>query len=253
MKVIKENWGKFKKTKIYVWYKELPIALVGVTAFLAIILFLTIIFNWFWTGLGDDPTHYYFPSITKVEQEFKDYATLYIALLSFGATLFAGLAVFLVFNDWKEQHNQSVDSKYYEKALDSFKSLSSTVRNFKVLYDEIRYINISHNADATFFKDKYTVVKNELVKNLDQFQGELVFLQHLNFKEKETIEKIFNNYINKARNELEIQDISLKYYNSSESHLDIQNDLYNISSKQGKLVSENIESIVDYLNSKIKA
>jgi hypothetical protein len=117
MKIIKNYCEKFKKTKIYIWYKSLPVSVVGLTTFLAILVFLTAIFNWFWTGTGIDPTRTFYAPFTNEFKEFQDYATLYIALLAFGATMFAGLAVFLVFNDWKEQHNTSIETEYKKEIL----------------------------------------------------------------------------------------------------------------------------------------
>ena len=94
--------------RLLVWLKGLPIGLTGLVAFIGIMLLLTTIFNWFWTGLGTDPTRTFYAPFTNNFSDFKEYAALYIPLISFGATLFAGFVVFLAFNDWKEQHNKTV-------------------------------------------------------------------------------------------------------------------------------------------------
>lgn len=229
---------------------------MGLTTFLAILVFLTAIFNWFWTGTGADPTRTFYAPFTNNFKEFQEYATLYIALLAFGATMFAGLAVFLVFSDWKEQHNQSVDAKYYTQALESFKKISTTVRKFKTLYEKCSYINNNdHNSDIEYFKEKYQSIKDELLQNLDSFQSELIFLQSLNQDDFEisVIEIIFSNYIKISKDELTNTDISLKYYNSMTDYEALEEDLKNISEIQGGLIINNIKFIVEFLNSKIKA
>lgn len=99
---------KLENTMFYKWYKKLPVAAVGVVAFFAIMGILTIIFNWYWSGLGADDRRHFILPLTTDNKEFIEYTTLYIYLLSFGATMFAGLAVFLVFNDWKEQKQYEI-------------------------------------------------------------------------------------------------------------------------------------------------
>ena len=231
------------------------IACIGLVAFIGIIGSLTAAFNWFWSKLGTDSTSHMLLPFTTNFNDFKEYATLYIPLISFGATLFAGFVVFLVFNDWKAQHNQSVDSKYYSQALENFKNISSTVRKFKILYEKCNYINTNnHSSDIEFFKEKYIEIKNELIQNLDIFQNDLIFLQNLNKNNSEitTIESIFINYINKSKQKLTDQDISLKYYNNMTNYEELEKNLKDISTTQGKLILDNIESIVYFLNSKIK-
>lgn len=105
------------KNKTSLYFKSTKIPFIGLISFISIIGLLTAIFNWFWTGTGDDPTRSFYSSFTTNFNDFKDYATLYIALLSFGATMFAGFAVFLVFNDWREQHNQTIITDEAKKLL----------------------------------------------------------------------------------------------------------------------------------------
>lgn len=139
MKFIKKYWQQFKKTKVYIWYKSLPISVVGLTTFLTILGFLTAIFNWFWTGTGSDPKRTFYASFTNNFEEFQEYATLYITLLGFGATMFAGLAVFLVFNDWKEQHNAKLCSDIAQRIWNKLDLVSSLIyepsRKFNRLWE----------------------------------------------------------------------------------------------------------------------
>lgn len=149
MELIRNYWTKFKNTKLYKWYKGLPVSAVGVTAFLAIIGFLTIIFNWYWSGLGEDPNRHFILSLTKDGDEFIQYTTLYIYLMTFGATLFAGLAVFLVFNDWKDQKRYDLGHKYADNSLiilnTIFKELNSRYAHFKIenLLDDNQLVAIN--------------------------------------------------------------------------------------------------------------
>lgn len=136
------NLGGFMSSK--------TIAAIGFFAFIGIMGCLTAAFNWFWSGLGDDPSRYKILPLTNDLNEFKDYAALYIPLISFGATLFAGFVVFLVFSDWKEQHNKKIISDEAKQLLISVDKeileFSNIVSNLKRLdpnkkiqsqYDEI--------------------------------------------------------------------------------------------------------------------
>lgn len=129
--------------------KSKKVALIGLLTFLAIIFFSTAIFNWFWTGTGNSKVRYFYAPFTNDFNEFKDYATLYISLLSCCATIFAGLVVFLVFNDWKDQHNKTVIAEEAKSLLISINddievitSISGTLRNkdrdifFHEIYDD---------------------------------------------------------------------------------------------------------------------
>lgn len=116
--------------------KSKKIALIGLITFLAIILFLTAFFNLLWSGTGSDPTRSPILPFTNNIDELKDYATLYIALLSFGGTMFTGLVVFLVFNDWKDQHNKTVIAEEAKALLlainddiEALVKVSSKIRN----------------------------------------------------------------------------------------------------------------------------
>lgn len=231
------------------------IVIIGFFAFIVIILLLTLIFNWFWSGLGDDPSRYKILPLTNDLNDFKDYASLYIPLISFGATIFAGFVVFLVFNDWKVQHNQNIDSKYYDQALESFKNISITVRKFKTLYEECNYISENGRCiDIQYFQSKYKDNKNELLLNLDIFQSELIFLKNLNQNttEQSKIESIFLNYIKKSKENINNKDIIHNFYNSYTEYEEFEEDLKKSSVDQGKLILDNMKFIVDFLNSKIK-
>lgn len=149
MKKDKPFWSKYKNSKFYKCYKGLPVAAVGLAAFLSIILFLTLLFNRYWSGLGADATREWLLPLTRDKQEFIEYATLYIYLISFGATMFAGLAVFLVFNDWKEQKRYDLGHKYADNSLTIlntiFKELNSRYAHFQIenLLDDNQLVAIN--------------------------------------------------------------------------------------------------------------
>lgn len=237
------------------WLKRLPIGLIGLVAFIGIMGCLTAAFNWFWSGLGKDPTHYYVLPFATTFNDFKEYAALYIPLISFGATLFAGFVVFLVFNDWKEQHNQSVDSKYYSQALESFKRFSISVNKFNRLYEEYCDIPVEREPNIEFFQKKHLKIRSEALENLANFQGDLIFLQSLSTDQLviSTLEQFFQQYIKVAKSELSKDPIPLNFYNSYTDHEQFKTDLYNNSYEQGQLVGKHLKNIVQFLNSKIKA
>ena len=138
-----------EKNKFIVWLKSFPIGLTGLVAFIGIMLLLTSIFNWFWTGLGTDPTRTFYAPFTNKFIDFKEYAALYIPLISFGATLFAGFVVFLVFNDWKEQKRYDLEHKYADNSLTIlntiFKELNSRYAHFQIenLLDDNQLVAIN--------------------------------------------------------------------------------------------------------------
>lgn len=235
--------------------KSKTIALIGLAAFVAIMGFLTIAFNWFWSSLGKDPSPYTILPFTNDLNEFKDYAALYIPLISFGATLFAGFVVFLVFNDWKDQHNKAIDSKYYSQALDNFKNTSTSVSKLKTLYDEYCTIEENNEPHIETFKNKFKNIKSETLQNLSLFQNDLIFLQNLN-QDNDTfskLESIYTNYISLSKGSISQEKISLDFYNSYTDHEKFKNDLLSISKFQGELIKNNIKEIVKFLESKIKA
>lgn len=186
----------------------------------------------------------------------QDCATVIVGMLGVCATLYAPVAAFFLYDSWKDQHNKNIDSKYYSQALDSFKNISTTVRKLKTLYEKCNYINSNNRtSNIKYFKEKYIVIKNELLQNLAIFQSELIFLQNLSQDDSEIaiLERIFQNYIKVAKEELNNKDISLNYYNNMTDHEGLEKDLKNISNIQGSLIKSNIKFIVESLNSKIKA
>lgn len=187
MDKIKKLYEKFKSTCIYKWYKGLPVSALGLTAFLSIMFFLTLLFNYYWSGLGADATREWLLPPTRNKEEFIEYATLYIYLISFGATMFAGLAVFLVFNDWKEQHNKShlaIEAKECIKTinqaigilsfissgikrLDNDKKIEEQDKDFIEILDQ--FSKLSNNINET-------ISKSSLFRNLsgDNYLFEIV-------------------------------------------------------------------------------
>lgn len=181
--------------------------------------------------------------------------TKFIGFLTIIAYIITPIVAIFGFFSWKDQHNQNIDSKYYDQALERFKKISTTVRKFKTLYEECNYISINgRDIDILYFQEKYKDNKNELLLNLDIFHSELIFLQNLNqdITEKSKIESIFNNYIQESKTKLDEKDIIHNFYNSYTDYEEFEEDLRKSSEDQGKLIINNIKFIVDFLNSKIK-
>lgn len=177
-----------EKNKFIVWLKSLPIGLTGLVAFIGIMLLLTSIFNWFWTGLGTDPTRTFYAPFTNKFIDFKEYAALYIPLISFGATLFAGFVVFLVFNDWKEQHNKTVISTEAKELWHKFKSLEKKTHALEEIYLRSRQIQ-----ELVYFKgvpdlDKET---SDLINEYDKSYPELNYFTEL---ANDTNNNVHQNY-----------------------------------------------------------
>ncbi len=228
------------------WYEERKIPLLGFLAFLLIMAFLTIIFNWFWSGLGTDPTHYFRLPFTKNENEFKDYATLYVALLSFGASLFAGLVVFLVFTDWKDQHNKNIESSYYSEILSQVRTISNCIHEIKLVIDEL-----GNNTESNYqiYANRYISLRKTYSNNLSTLQNHIIFIDLIqNNKELEL--KIFP-FIKQAKEKI-INDLDAKVLLAL-SEDELYSYIKGESNFHGELIKNNIKIIINTLHSKIKA
>lgn len=237
------------KEKVVNWYKSRKIPLLGLLALLIMIASLTMIFNWFWSGLGTNPTHYFRLPFTTDENEFKDYATLYIALLSFGASLFAGLVVFLVFTDWKDQHNKNIESSYYNEALIKLKNISTCINNIKSLVDEFGF---DINERSGLLADKYITLRGIYLNSLNDLQNQIIFIDLM--QQNKDLETIVFPYISEAK----LRIITLDCDESTLLQMDndfnlLYNHIRGESTFHGNLIKNNIKTIVDTLHKKIKA
>lgn len=231
------------------WYEERKIPLLGFIAFLIMMSFLTIIFNWFWSGLGTDPTHYVALPFTTDFAEFKDYATLYIPLISFGASLFAGLVVFLVFNDWKEQHNKSVESTHYTEALNKLKEISTCVNDIKNIVDEF---GMDINQRGTLLADKYISSRKFYLKNLNDLQNQIIFIDLM--QQNKDLETIIFPYISEVKLRITALDCDENTLFQMDRDFDLlYNHIRDESTFHGNLIKNNLKTMVDLLHSKIKA
>lgn len=225
------------------------ISAIGFFAFIGIMVFLTAVFNLFWTGTGGDPTRTAYAPFTNDFNEFKEYAALYIPLISFGATLFAGFVVFLVFNDWKVQHNQNIESKYYNQALESFKNISNSINNIKSLVDES---GMDINERADLLANKYIEIRREYLKNLKDMQNQIIFIDLM--QENTELENIIFPFIFQAKQRiitLDCDESTLLQMNTDFNLL--YNSIRDESYFHGNLIKDNIKTIVNILHSKIKA
>lgn len=186
------------------------IAIIGFFSFLSVILFLTIIINLYWSGLGKDHSRSIILPLTNNIEEFKDYATLYIALLSFGASLFAGLAVFLVFSHWREQKQYELEKQYAEQILNITNTIDIIINKRFYSYIPLTEIN------------KYVIYLNEVVnqdsldltQNLYELSAYYKTLQQLSTQKID--ESFFKNYedftLLIARSLNRVQEEYLQYY-----------------------------------------
>lgn len=238
MGLIRNYWTKFKNTKFYKWYKGLPVSAVGVTAFLAIIGFLTIIFNWYWSGLGQDPSRQFILSLTNDKTEFIEYTTLYIYLISFGATLFAGLAVFLVFNDWKEQHNTNIEKEYLKEIFDELRKYNKSV--FLHVEKAKRFIVLENN----FNTGKLFEIPKEDIKEFQNSYNHLITIlgEYTILAKDKNVSDFSNDYDNLAKNTLAI------FEGINDLKIEVKRNVYGeIDEYEEEIEKKKIKALKDYL------
>lgn len=97
-----------KKIKRHV-YKHLPT--YGFIGAVCLIGGSIVYFNHLWTVLGENPKTQLLPQVTKDYEEFKDHATLIIALIAATGSILSSLLIMLFYGAWKEQYNKTEDSK----------------------------------------------------------------------------------------------------------------------------------------------
>lgn len=179
----------------------LPVALKGFITLLVLMFILTILFNWLWTGTGASGQRTAFPSISSDFTEFKEYATLYISLLSFGAAMFAGLAIFLVFHDWKDQHNKTVFSSMAKDIFNLLNFERKFLNDAKFEIDDLNVLDIGNNIHLIDFMDN---IFKDLVSASNNHSIEIQGFMMLTMDEKAHnaysdyragLQEIFNRYV----------------------------------------------------------
>lgn len=177
-----------------------PVALKGFITLLFLMFILTLLFNWLWTGTGVSEHRTLFPSISTNYNEFKEYATLYISLLSFGAAMFAGLAIFLVFHDWKDQHNKTVFSSMAKDVFNLLNAERKILNDAKFEIDDLDALDIYNNIHLLDFIDKIFI---DLASASNKHSLEIQGFMMLTMDEKahniycdyrEGLQEIFNRY-----------------------------------------------------------
>lgn len=118
-----------EKAKGYL-YKNLSAYGFG-GAFLLIAI-AVLIFNHLWTGLGENPKTQILPQITKDYEEFKDHATLIIALIAAIGSLLSSLIIILFYGAWKDQHNKIEDAKLAKELYLILEQEKNTIRDIRV-------------------------------------------------------------------------------------------------------------------------
>jgi len=175
------------------------------------------IFNWYWTGTGEFSQRHFFPSITDDFNEFKDYSALYIPLLSFCASMFAGLAIFLVFYDWKDQHNKIVYSSMAKEVFNILNverkilnDASFFIKSLKNISSDNIYIILSQMEDII---NKLVLESNV---NSTEIQGFITltedsFINDVYLNYITNIQKVVDHYMeNKLFFSKEIDDFDIK-------------------------------------------
>lgn len=133
-----------------------------------VLLFLagTLIFNSFWSGKP-------FPSWATEHNDIKDYATVYISLLSFLGTIYAASLVIYAYDGWKEQHNTQLETDYKKDILRVTRKIAplenkySTILSSYQLYqgDETKTLPISIKIEEVY---KLVELSNELICMLQE-------------------------------------------------------------------------------------
>lgn len=171
-------------------------------------------------------------------------------------TFFAAFVATYLFNDWKAQHNKSIESISYQEALTSFKHISLKVRELKVLHSDcVTFIETEGYVDVIVFLGKYRKIRGELNKNLDIFHSTLLFLQTISEKdeEKANLEKIYSSYIYEAKELLRKPKILEQNFSVPNQESILKEHLYSESEEQSKLLIKNLKMIVDSFQNKILA
>jgi len=150
-----------------------------------------LVLNHYWTALGVNPKTEALPQITKDYEEFKDYTTLLLALISAAGTLLSSLLIILFYDAWKIQ-------KHYDFNKEIFDTL---LKNIGETYYEIVQVNSRINKTYTSIENSLIVINDldDLIPNYDPKLIREVYSQldrYAALNDDDSILEIFRRYEN---------------------------------------------------------
>lgn len=171
--------------------KAKSLALYGFIGAVFLIGFSILVLNHYWTALGVNPKTEALPQITKDYEEFKDYTTLLLALISAAGTLLSSLLIILFYDAWKIQ-------KHYDFNKETFDII---LKNVGETYYEIVQINSRINRTYTSIVDELIIIKDldDLIPNYDPKLLREVYSQldrYFALNNDDSILEIFRRYEN---------------------------------------------------------
>lgn len=167
---------EIKKMKHHI-YKHLPT--YGFIGAFCLIGLAVLYFNHLWTALGENPKTQLLPQVTKDYEEFKDHATLIIALIAATGSILSSLIIILFYDSWKDQKNYdlnkeillSIDNIIFEIYNDLFKRINCLTVLHEIDKNKIHLENYDENK----FLSNY-------VNELNQLQSKIELYDALNNK-----------------------------------------------------------------------
>lgn len=196
-----------KNSRLKHLYKHLPTyGFIGATL---LIMGAVTIFNIYWSALGANPKTALMPQITKDYEEFKDYTTLIIALISAVGSLLSSLLIMLFYGAWKEQHNKIEDAKLAKEVYLILQQEKEKLIIFKSVVNKTPYIpNASGNIVTTVNAEKIESKISEIINESLLIKSNLIIFSDLtgdsNFENKENLHgqsliKISNFWLSKIK------------------------------------------------------
>jgi hypothetical protein len=207
--------------------KVRSLAFYGFIGAVVLIGFSVLVLNHYWTALGINPKTQKLPQITKDYEEFKDYTTLLLALISAAGTLLSSLLIILFYDAWKEQKIYDLEKEYADKIIHIIYKIN--IRFNKLYYSYIELSGLDKN--IVYLNKKTTPTDFNLSENLYELETAFKTLQKLT--DNYIDEKIYKNF----------EDLTL-ILNESFNRLDrYYNEYYKILEKTQKPLEDKIKLI----------
>lgn len=194
--------------------KAKSLALYGFISAAFLIGFSVLVLNHYWTALGVNPKTEVLPHITKDYEEFKDYTTLLLALISAAGTLLSSLLIILFYDAWKEQKSYDLEKEYADKIIHIIYKIN--IHFNKMFYSYIQLSDL--DTHVIYLNNKNLSSEFNLSQNLYELEIAFKTLQKLTenfieeniYKDFEDLALIFNTSINR------IEKNYMEYYNCLE-------------------------------------
>lgn len=174
-------------------------------AFFGSLLFIIIsicIFNHLWTGLGENIKTSQLPEITKNYEEFKDYATLIIALIAAIGSILSSLLIISFYGAWKDQHNKTIIADEARKTLIIFINISKKSKEIQNILDKSainEYLKIENIVRGDAFKEflyNIDLVLNDLKYFLELTQDD----ENILYEEFQIMCNDYKEFLDKNKN-----------------------------------------------------